>query len=58
MYILALQKQNINECSIIRNLVPLEYQFSNQNWTIVLCSEAITKIHENPESGYQATSNS
>lgn len=33
MYILALQKQNINECSIIRNLVPLEYQFSNQNWT-------------------------
>lgn len=33
MYTLALQKQNVNESSTTRNLVPLEYQFSYQNST-------------------------
>lgn len=33
MYTLALQKQNVNEPSTTRNLVPLEYQFSYQNST-------------------------
>lgn len=54
MYILALQEEKVNEPSTIRISILLP----KLNKTIAFCSQTITKIHVNPESGFQAISNS